>query len=254
MKWALGNFAMVLATLAMPATAAVTFTGTNGSLAAAATFDIVGTQLKVTLSNTSSADVTDASQVLTGVFFKVGGTNSLAIGAGTSAITGGDTNNANIFVSAAGANVSSEWAYLGGLNQYGANAGISSSGLGIFGPGDRFDTVGNLIGPTSPNGVEYGITSANDNINTGNGSIGLGDPLTKGSVSFLLNFSTFSLAQIGTVTFQYGTSLTETHFCGGSGCGPGGGGGGGGSAPEPGTALLAGLAMAAAVLVRRRKR
>src|SRR5262249_52759787 len=48
----------------------VTFTGSSGSLAASATFDdsVAGT-LKVTLTNTSSADVLVPANVLTAVFF-----------------------------------------------------------------------------------------------------------------------------------------------------------------------------------------
>jgi hypothetical protein len=49
------------------------FTGTNGSLAAAARFDVTGGNLQVALTNTSTADVLLPSQVLTAVFLNSGG-------------------------------------------------------------------------------------------------------------------------------------------------------------------------------------
>jgi hypothetical protein len=115
-----------------------------------------------------------------------------------------------------GNGVGGEWSYLNGLNQYGANSGISSSGLGIFGPGNRFPGT-NLDGPPSgsPGGVEYGITTFGDNAATGNGGLS-GRGLIKNSVVFTLSGlpTGFSLNSIGNVTFQYGTNLNEPSFAG----------------------------------------
>jgi len=61
--------AAVAMAAATPAAASVTFNGTNGSnLTAAATFDIVGGHLVVTLSNSSLVDVNDPAQVLHALF------------------------------------------------------------------------------------------------------------------------------------------------------------------------------------------
>src|SRR6478735_7277002 len=192
------------------AAAPVLFSGSSGGLSATVSFDIVGSQLQVVLSNTSIGDVLVPSDALTAVFFNIAGNPLLTR---NSAISGGPTYLGATNVSGAGTVVGGEWAYLNGLSQYSANSGISSSGLGIFGPGDRFPGV-NLSGPTSPNGVEYGLASAGDNPATGNAGI-LGEELTKSSVNFLLTTaSPFELSAISNVTFQYGTNLSEGHFSG----------------------------------------
>jgi hypothetical protein len=218
----------------------VLFTGGSGGLAATVSFDLVGSQLQVVLSNTSTGDVLVPSDALTAVFFNIAGNPLLTR---NSAISGGPTYLGSTNVSGAGTVVGGEWAYLNGLSQYAANSGISSSGLGVFGPGDRFPGA-NLSGPESPNGVEYALASAGDNPATGNAGI-LGEELTRSSVTFLLTTaSPFDLSAIGNVTFQYGTSLSEGHFSGTTSR----------SVPEPGTLGLAGLALLAGAGIRRRRR
>jgi len=232
--------ALCLAVSMNAVAAPVLFTGSSGGLAATVSFDIVGSQLQVVLSNTSTGDVLVPSDALTAVFFNIAGNPLLTR---NSAISGGPTYLGSTNVSGAGTVVGGEWAYLNGLSQYSANSGISSSGLGIFGPGDRFPGV-NLSGPTSPNGVEYALASAGDNPATGNAGI-LGEELTKASVNFLLTTaSPFDLSAISNVTFQYGTDLSEGHFSGSTRR----------SVPEPGTLVLAGLALMAAAGVGRRPR
>ena len=218
----------------------VLFTGSSGGLAATASFDIVGSQLEVVLSNTSTGDVLVPTDVLTAVFFNIDG-NPLLIR--NSALSGGTTHLGSTNVSGVGTVVGGEWAYLNGLNQYAANSGISSSGLGIFGPGNRFPGT-NLSGPETPNGLEYGLASVGDNPATGNAGI-LNEELTKSSVIFWLTTgSPFNLSAITNVTFQYGSSLSEGHFSGTPTA----------SVPEPGTLGLAGLALLAAATIRRRRR
>ena len=219
--------------------APVLFTGSSGSLAATVSFDIVGSQLQVVLSNTSTGDVLVPTDVLTAVFFNITGNPLLTR---NSAISGGPTYLGSTNVSAGGTVVGGEWAYRNALSQYLANSGVSSSGLGIFGPGDRF-LGANLSGPTTPNGLEYGLASAGDNLATGNPGGVLDEELTRSSVSFLLTTpSPFDLSAISNVTFQYGTALSEGHF---SGTRPA-------SVPEPGTLGLAGLALLATAGIRRR--
>jgi len=220
--------------------APVLFSGSSGGLSATVSFDIVGSQLQVVLANTSTGDVLVPSDVLTAVFFNIAG-NPLLIR--DSAISGGPTYLGFTNVSGAGAVVGGEWAYLNGLSQYSANAGLSSSGLGIFGPGDRFPGT-NLSGPTSPNGLQYGLASAGDNPATGNAGV-LAEELTKASVNLLLTpMSPLDLSAIGNVTFQYGGALSEGHFSGTAAR----------TVPEPATIGLAGLALLAAAGIRRRGR
>jgi len=217
----------------------VLYTGSSGGFAATVSFDIVGSQLQVVLSNTSTGDVLVPTDVLTAVFFNIAGNPLLTR---NSALSGGPTYVGSTNVSAAGTVVGGEWAYRNGLSQYSANSGISSSGLGIFGAGDRFPGA-NLAGPDSPNGLQYGLSSAGDNQATGNPGGVLDDELTRSSVSFLLTMaSPFDLSAIGNVTFQYGTDLSEGHFTGTSQS----------SVPEPGTLALAGLALLGAAGIRRR--
>ena len=197
-----------IAAASLDATAGVVFGSSSGDRAAAASFDIVGGALEVVLSNTSMADTLVPSDVLTGVFFNIDGNPALTR---ISAVTDGPTYLGTTFVSGAGAAVGGEWAYRNGLSQYAANSGISSSGLGLFGPGNVFPGA-NLSGPVSPGGSSYGLASAADIQSTGNGGV-LGNELTRNSVTFLLGGlpAHFSLSNIGNVTFQYGTSLSEPH-------------------------------------------
>src|SRR5262245_26710612 len=57
--------------------ASVTYTGTNGSnLSASAAFSIVGGNLQIVLTNTSTTDVMNTAQLLTGVYFNISGQSS----------------------------------------------------------------------------------------------------------------------------------------------------------------------------------
>lgn len=231
--------------------APVSFSGSQNNLSASVSFDLVGSQLKVVLANTSSADVRIADQVLTAVFFDIGGVTLSPV----SAISGGATYMGTQWVSDAGTNVSGEWAFDDAISAYGAHMGISSSGLGnIFGPKDRFDVDSNLSGPESPDGLQYGITSPGDDRSTGtapaqgNGGV-YNSPLTTGSVIFLFDVAgTLDLEAISKVTFQYGTALNEPNFAGTRD------GGGGSDVPEPATLALAGSALLGLAAARRRRR
>lgn len=252
--------ALVIAATPLSAPAAVLYTASNGTLSAQASFDIVsvsGTQfLEVVLTNTSGNDVVDAGDVLTALFFDLPGDPTLSrdsaqLGPFSSVIdctspgctqpTGGD--------------VAVEWAYANNLSgaPNGANSGISSSGLNLFGPGDRFSTSGNLSGPPSGSlgGADYGITSAGDNPATTNGSTA-GVGLIQNQVVFLLDIptgTTISLLDISNVSFQYGTDLTETNLPGACSIGciviP---------TPEPGSLALFGLGGVVLALVLRKRR
>jgi hypothetical protein len=242
------SFALTLVVLLAGAVAAqaspITFAGSSGTLAASAVFENVGGNLKITLTNTSTADVTDPAQVLTALFFDLAGAVTLTplsadITPGSALI--------NFFATdPSTTGVGGEWAYKAGLSGApgGATRGVSSTGLSWFGPGDRFPGA-NLQGPTSPDGVQYGITSAGDNPATGNGGIS-GNGLIKDSVVFVLGGLPAGFdphASIGNVTFLYGTALGEGEFSPPSPP----------EIPEPATMFLVGAGLlGAAARVRRR--
>lgn len=114
MKGFLLVLALVLA-LALAATPAravpVTFSGGTGSLSALATFDESGANLIITLSNTSSADVTGASQVLTSLFFSITGNPALTPSSARLAVGSTVPNGPD-----GGGNVGGEWAYRSSLS------------------------------------------------------------------------------------------------------------------------------------------
>lgn len=178
------------------------------TLSASAIFATSGTNLVITLTNTSAFDADVPSDMLTGIFFDIGGpqlslTRTSAILAPGSIVLNDPQ--------PVGGVVGGEWAYVSPLSgaPYGAKYGISSSGLNLFGPGDLFPGQ-DLEPPTSPNGVEYGITSASDPGNNNNG--GAATPLIRNSVVFTLGGLPAGfdpMARISNISFQYGTGLDE---------------------------------------------
>ena len=196
-----------------PAEAApITFAGSDtGGRAAKVTFENVGNTLVLKLKNTSMADVGVPNQVLTGVFFRVTGPAANPNPALTrvSAVLG--ANSDVLFApQPAGDVVGGEWGYRNNLNQYGANSGISSTGLDLFGSGERFPGP-NLQGPDAVDGLQYGITSKGDDPNVGNTKVTGAAALIKNEVVFTLGNWTLGdpTDYISNVTFQYGTDLSE---------------------------------------------
>lgn len=222
----------LIAIASLPLKAApITIGASSGTLSASVTFDTSGTDLIVTLTNTSLNDALVPIDILTGVFFDVSGpalvlTRTSAIVPVGSSVFYGTTDPGGV--------VGGEWAYLGGLSGPGGrDYGISSSGLGLFGPGDVFPGS-DLQPPASPDGLQYGITSAGDNLATGNAPVTGGNALIKNRVVFTLSGlpSGFDPStMIGNILFQYGTDLSEPSF------------------PEPGSMTL--LAAGAVLLLRR---
>ncbi|MFM9959578.1 MAG: XDD4 family exosortase-dependent surface protein [Phycisphaerales bacterium] len=234
--------ALALSGLAGSANAAIMFSGGSGSLAASASFEVNGSgQLVVTLTNTSSADVMVPANILTALFFNFSG-GALTLTRDSAVLDTGSTVIYDPDGQPAGGVVGGEWAYNSGSLNIGTPGnrgyGISSTGIDLFGPGNRFPGP-DLHPPTSPNGLEYGITSAGDNVATGNGGVTGSGGLIKNAVVFTLgNAGTnFDLNRISDVYFFYGTALGEGGFQG--------------DIPTPGAVSLLGIAGLTALRRRR---
>jgi len=239
--WHKTNKILILTWLSVAAVSAapLTLSATQGNLSASVSFELDATgKLRVVLTNTSPADVLAPADVLTAVFFDIAGNPvltpvSAVLGAGSTVLFGGTD---------PGGVVGGEWAYRAGLTgaPQAAQQGISSVGLGLFGPPDLFPGT-NLEGPASPNGLQYGITSAGDNPATGNTPVTGTQPLIQNAVIFTLGGipEGFQL-NISNVSFQYGTDLSEPHLLT--------------HTPEPDSVFLAttGVILLAAGMLRRR--
>jgi len=208
---------------------ALTITGTSGNLAASADFSVSGTNLVVTLTNTSLFDVDDPVDVLTAVFFTLAGNPTLSrvsavLGSGSTVFFGPD----------GGGNVGGEWAYQNNISApNGADEGIFSAGFGFN--GDLTFPGSNLQGPAAVGGLQYGLTSAGDSTTTGNAPVTGGFALIHSSVVFTLSglpagFDPPAPGAITNVSFQYGTALDEPNVPPSS-------------VPEPATMLLLGFGL-----------
>lgn len=181
----------------------ITYSGSSGIRSAEVVFDLTGTNLTVTLTNTSVYDVLVPDQVLTAVFFDYSGpalTPVSALVSVGSTVAFGPSN---------GGNVGGEWAYAEIVNPISpGDSGISSSGFGLFGAGN-FDGP-DLQNPASVDGLQYGLTSAGDDLTTGNAAVTGQFALIKNSAQMVLTTASgFQLSDITNVSFQYGTALSD---------------------------------------------
>ncbi|OWY68872.1 hypothetical protein B7486_23530 [cyanobacterium TDX16] len=216
------------------AAGSVIFTGSgmnamngNNPIAGSVEFEVSANALIVTITNTAKSDVEVPSDVLTGAYWSMDiGASSLTRTSGL--LAPGSSVFYDLDGQPAGGVVGGEWAYKSGLSFNGAAYGISSSGLGLFGPGDLFPGP-DLAPPPNPDGLNYGLLSAGDNAATGNGGITGSGGLIKNAVVFTLTGlpGNFTLDSISNVQLQYGTSLSEPRLT---------------TVPEPGTVTLLGLA------------
>src|SRR5581483_722264 len=192
-----------------------TFTGTGvdsasgNALSASATFNYSGNDLTITLQNMGAA-ATQPGDVLTIVYFNLNGTPTLTpvsatLGAGSSLINPGLDSGS----------IGGNWQYKNTAGPHGATAGISTTGIGQFGP------TGNFGAPTAPvDGVGFGIVNGLGAHPNG----GLNRTLVNNSLIFDLTLPAgYTLTSITDVGFQYGTSTDEPFVTGTT---PGGGGGG----------------------------
>ena len=181
---------------------ALTFSGSSGTLAASADFELSGSTLTILLTNTSTFDVLVPSDVLMGLFF-----DTTHVLTPVSASLGGSSSFSYGTTSSPG----DGWQYKSGVSAQGKNGGISAAGFGVFGPDGNFSAT-----PLKLGGLDYGILSAGDNSGTGNTGVTGKGPLIKNSIVFTLTAASgFALTELGdTVVFQYGTALTEPNVPG----------------------------------------
>lgn len=241
----------------------------SGNLSAQAVFEVVGSNVFVTLINTSSFDVVTPADVLTSLLFNLNYNDGSAVSLSAVSALMSDSAGSVVDFDArtidqnlagkvcegavdvvgsggctASDNVGGEWNYAAGAGvgsvYTGFSKGIGSAGLGVFGNANFGGP--NLEGPAGVNGGQYGITSAGDNPNTdinGNGY----NPETQNAVQFKLAITpavgkTLDLTASGALSagFQYGTSTTDPFLT-----------------PIPGTLPLLGLGIAGLWWTSRRK-
>jgi hypothetical protein len=226
---------------------ALTFTGSGPgndpgqTLQASATFTVSNLDLVVTLANTAAFDPNDAPDILTGILFTIAGDPLLtpvsAEVAPDSFIIGGHP------LSDFTGDVGSEWAYRNGLTKtpLGANEGISSTALGLFGKKNLFP------GPTIPksgsfNAVQFGLTTSFDSLGNDRGNI-KNQSLIESSAVFTFSGlpENFPLGDISGVTFQYGTNVKQPELTGIT------------VIPEPTPIMLAATGLGLLALTDRRK-
>jgi hypothetical protein len=233
--------------VASPAAAAVTFSGTGtapdgASLAASATFDVVGGHLIVSLTNTAPGDVNSLPDVLHALFFDVSGNPALSYTSGT--ICSGCSFTQTGVGAPTGTDIGAEWGYItnpvgGGLTQH---YGLSSAGYGI---GSYTFAPGAVIQPhkaTQPDGPDYGLVTAGYSTAGDSGGMGQNQPFINDGVVLDLGAFNGQLSSIGNIRFQYGTDISaDTHF--------------GSSVPEPATwgMMLLGFGGIGIAMRRRRK-
>jgi len=188
----------------------------NGAaLSASATFSLVGTDLQIVLTNTSTFSGSYVpSNILTALVFDQGSSNNGVTLSPTSAT-------ANVLIQGplpSGTTIGDFYDYKSGISSSvwpGATQGISTAGFNIFGQGN-FGSNGQNVDGFGEGIVGPGYTTGNDHIPT--------TPLVQNSMTFLLTPSaTFDVDNVTHVFFQYGTALE------------------GQVVPEPSTLAIAGL-------------
>ena len=212
--------------------------------------------LTVQLTNTAINNPGTPVGVLTGLFFNFAGSPPIAAGSaivapGSSVITttsndpGKSKGGSVTTLYGEGTNVGSQWAFKQGALNVGTGTygyGISSAGLGLFGPPNLFCqggatgcdilTTGTTDGPT-PDGLAFGIVPSTYTGANANGGV-LERSLERSSVIFTLNSVPGDLTgMIKGLRFQYGTATNEFNI----------------SVPEPSTLPLLGLGVLAMAIL-----
>ena len=216
----------------------------NNPLSAKVDFDLNGSLLTVILTNTLTPIPSHFANndALMAVFF---GTNKIGATTGTAIAPETVNFSANPVCTTGTCDVSAGWAFENfAPARYSAMNGISATGLGIFGPSGNFKPdSGTKLG-----GVNYGVVPTNyagGVVDNGRNVVKL---LEENSAAFQLNLTGIApttLADLermlGTVTFQYGTDLSEAHLRGTLQT----------SVPEPAEAVLLLTSLGLAAISRR---
>jgi len=167
--------------------------------------------LDVILTNsTSDTSGLQPADILTGLYWTLPATPSLS--PVSASLNGSAVWQSGSVVAGHPNNLGGEWAFRSGLAYQSANGvyGVSASGLGLFGPTDRFDTGQNLAGPVGVGGLEYGILPSLGSWPTDANAPVVGNPLVSNSVKFVFSTGSAELPALPTTVWaQYGTSLSE---------------------------------------------
>lgn len=259
--------ATFLAQSGMPARADVTYsaTGTPAGLSATATavFSISGGSLNISVS-ASGGGVGNygPGSGLSGLFFDISGAptltpSSASVASGSSIV---NASSCSPGPCSGVTNLDGEWGYqysAGGFSggptaAYGiASSGYLSTGL----TGDIGNFNGGLAGtnldnPASLDGANFEILPTGVSLNGGLSST----PVVENAVDFSLSGlpSSFVLADISNVSFQYGTGFSETNLAGTT-TGTSGGSQGA-TVPEPASVAILAVGLLGLVLMRARPR
>jgi len=229
MKIKLATLVLTLSMATLSFANAVTYTGSQGTLSASATFSQSGNTLTIMLKNTSQADVMQPTDVLTGLLFK-----SPALIPNSASLNG-------VSEYGSSTNFGDGWGY-GTVPVLGFTSEIMATGaIGGLGHTNFTATHSNL------DGLAYGIVSPVDNALTGNTGVTGHGPLAKSEVDFTLTTPAgFKLSDLGnSVEFFYGTDFAkDPKYPGNSDLTP---------TPEPGTLIMLGSGIIGLAGVLRRK-
>ena len=183
------------------------FEGSSGNHSASASFEFVGNELHITLTNTMTTVENPAW--LTGLFFDIDGSPAFTGGSATAnlvSFNGGG-------MSAYGDHTASQlWAFrddiAGGLPFGDQQYGLGAAGFNVFGDSDMLADGGPH---PQPNGIDGGILPDLPGVNVPNGHFDT--PFALGSVSFVLALANgFEGGEISNVWFAFGSGFDEVNF------------------------------------------